>query len=51
MSIPTRVASQSFSSFLRSAPVEVYPLAACLGFACGYGIFQSMRKFHTDQNL
>ncbi|GBC44273.1 hypothetical protein GLOIN_2v1490889 [Rhizophagus irregularis DAOM 181602=DAOM 197198] len=37
--------------FLRSIPVEVYPLGAVLTFAVCYGIGQTAYKLQNDRNL
>ncbi len=45
------VTTRGVRTFLRSLPLEVYPLGAVLSFAVCYGIGQSVYKFQSDQNL
>ncbi|RIA86423.1 hypothetical protein C1645_779719 [Glomus cerebriforme] len=45
------VATRGMRSFLRSLPLEAYPLGAVLTFAVFYGVGQSIYKLQNDRSL
>ncbi|ESW97612.1 putative membrane protein [Ogataea parapolymorpha DL-1] len=47
---PTFNAAKS-SSFIKSIPVELYPLFAACGMACVSAIYFSSKKLRTDKTL